>query len=242
MNTKGKIAFTVVGICLMFVVVIGVASFSTSTRMNIDFKNAFGYDIATTKVAVTFESMRESLVNIRNNIGAVLPGDPNTIYGNILPWNRTPDVTLQMRLHIIDMYIERIDISISYYQTYKQNGTASLVNDWYSTTMDNIKSNWEDTGTVSGIESIYAIQKYGIGGSLLIYQAPILIFLALVIGGLVTFNEILGEDLDSVYVIKAVKDNIIFECKVKSWTERKAIRVFNDLHSGAKIIGIETSE
>jgi hypothetical protein len=238
MNAKGKRAFTIVGVSFAIFIVTLTLCFNYSTQRDIAFKNIFISDIRTIEMATTFENMKASFVNIRTNIDSTLPGNPNFIYNTILPWAKTPDNSLQMSIHMINLCIERLDLSISYYQTYKQNASASLVNDWYSTTLTNIKKDWSQTYTFNNIEVIYTIQKYGVFGYFSIYTLLIFVVISLFSGCFVIFAEILGEDLDSNYEITYMTNNITNIYTISAWSETSAIRKFNERFGNNKVIGV----
>jgi Na+/H+-dicarboxylate symporter len=239
MNQKGKRAFKTMGVAIVIFIVCASLSVSYGIQEGISFKTNFGYDIQTVKMATTFENMKVTLINIRTTIGSVIPGDPNDMFNTIIPWARTPDNSLQMSIRAINLCIERLDLSMAYYKNYRQNTSAALVNDWYSTTVNNIKDGWSNTNTFGNIESVYTIQKYGVLGDVSIYILSLVAFVAMCVFVVVLFVEIAGEDIDSAYEITYTKIGLTHTNIVHAWTKRGAKRLFNDGCNKGKIIEIK---
>lgn len=238
MNAKGKRAFKIMGVAITIFIVCASLTISYGIQESISFKTNFGYDIQTVNMATTFENMKTSLSNIQTTIGSVIPGNPNEMFTTIIPWAKTPDNSLQMQIRSINLCIERLDLSMAYYKNYRQNTSAALINDWYSTTVNNIKDGWSNTDTLRNIESVYTIQKYGVFGDFSIHILFIVALVAMGVAVAVFFIEIVDENLDSAYEIKFTQNGIMHTCIVHAWTKHGVERLFN-AGSDKKIVKIK---
>lgn len=239
MNRKGKVGFTLVALWLIGFTFTASSFINFAMQERVAFRNDFGFDIETVYVASTFENMRSGLVNIKNTINTKMSGNPSTIYSTVIPWAKTPDNTLQMNIRVIDMCIERIDVSMAYYQTYRQNATASLVNDWYSTTLNNIKTGFEGTSTFTYLEGAYTIVNYGWFGDVSIHLFWMFACVFLICALITYDSEIADEDLDSEYQITYTRDGQTNNYTVHAWTESGARRMFDEKDSRNKIMRID---
>jgi hypothetical protein len=239
MNAKGKRAFMIVGVAIVIFIACASLSISYGIQEGISFKTNFGYDIQTVNMATTFENMKAPLINIQTTISSVMPGNPNEMFTTIIPWAKTPDNSLQMSIRAINLCIERLDLSMAYYENYRQNTSAALVNDWYSTTINNIKDGWSNTDTFRNIESVYTIQKYGAFGDFSIHILFLVALAAMCVAGVVFFLEIVDEDLDSTYKITFTRDGTTNTYVLHAWTKQGAKRLFNNGNDKNKVIDIK---
>jgi hypothetical protein len=193
----------------------------------IEFTKDFGYNIETAEIASTFENLRASIIRVNDTIKTVFPGDQSKMYSTIFPWVKTPDHTLMMQTNMINLYVQRINVSIAYYNSYKQNATAALVNDWYTTTLQNVKTKWANDGGFDLLWSVYTIQEFGVAGNFALNIMPL--FVIILLFAVIVFGLYTGcTDMKSTYTITYTSGSMTRTFETEAITSNGALKDFRE--------------